>query len=214
MRIVILVLAVLAALRCEAILIRADRDDAEYVELATRYPSAILFAPGVEAVVIAPRWLLVSSAASATLKEGANVQAIFRNPEADLALVFLREPVRTEPAPIHRESDELDEAIRIVGHGGDRQKRAAINTIDRVAGGTFGARIKPLDDASDLQGTATEGEKGAPAFVEMNGRIEVAGLYTSTAGDWQTFVRLSHYASWIDDTMLAAAMAESRRITR
>jgi secreted trypsin-like serine protease len=61
MRSILLVAALFAALPSAAILIRADRDDAEYVELASRYPSAIEIAPGLEGVLIAPRWVLTSA---------------------------------------------------------------------------------------------------------------------------------------------------------
>jgi hypothetical protein len=38
MRNILLAAALLAALPAQSLLIRPDRDDAEYVELATRYP--------------------------------------------------------------------------------------------------------------------------------------------------------------------------------
>ena len=211
MRIVLVMLALLAALPIQAVQIRADRDDDEYLELATHYPSALLAAAAVEGVVIAPRWILVSAHASPALKEAGAIQAIYRHPDADLALLFLREAVAHEPAPVRRNGDEMAKGIVLVGHGGDGRARAAINTVDRLGESTFGVRIKPLEDASDLQGAATDAERGAPAFIENGGRIEVAGLYTSTAAEWQTFVRLSHYASWIDDTMFRAAVEETRR---
>src|ERR1043165_6577920 len=58
MRSIALLAALLAAVPAQAILVRADRDDTEYVELATRYPSSIALAPGIEGVLIAPRWVL------------------------------------------------------------------------------------------------------------------------------------------------------------
>src|SRR5678816_2640486 len=70
MRSILLVAALFCALPASAILIRADRDDAEYLELATRYPAAIEIAPGLEGVLIAPRWVL-TSAQCAMLLQGA-----------------------------------------------------------------------------------------------------------------------------------------------
>jgi hypothetical protein len=221
MRLGLLLLSILTALPAHAILIRGDRDDAEYLELATRYPSSILLAPGIEAVVIAPRWLLASAAAARGLKER-SVQAVYPHPQADLALILLREPTAAEPTPVYRGENEQGMGIAVAGHGetgviggpsrsSDGRKRAAINTIDRVDAATFAARIGPADDAPDLQGVATESERGAPAFVEIEGRIEVAGLRTrDSSPGWQDFVRLSHYVSWIDETMFRAAVEETR----
>jgi hypothetical protein len=53
-----------------AILIRPDRDDAEYLELATRYPSSIpLGAPDGEGTLIAPRWVLTAAHMAKALQE-------------------------------------------------------------------------------------------------------------------------------------------------
>src|SRR5690606_35503812 len=104
------------SLAAAAILTRADRDDEEYLELATRYPAAVPLGPpaGIGAL-IAPRWILASArraealrAAKAPVKIAGRafaVQEVFVHPEAkpggeaDIALVFLREPVAGfEPA--------------------------------------------------------------------------------------------------------------------
>ena len=50
------------ALPAGAILIRPDRDDSEYLELATRYSSSVLLnAPDGEGVLIAPRYVLTAA---------------------------------------------------------------------------------------------------------------------------------------------------------
>ena len=52
--------AVLAAWPAAALHTRPDREDAEYRELASKYSSSIALAETAsEAVLIAPRWLLV-----------------------------------------------------------------------------------------------------------------------------------------------------------
>jgi hypothetical protein len=241
MRSILLLTCLLMAFPAEAILIRPDRDDAEYVELATRFPAAVLVAPGVEGVLFAPRWVL-TSAHSATMLLGAKLRPplviggkpnailqTFIHPEwkqgttADLALVLLRDPVTTiEPAQLSGERDEVDEVIFIVGHGetgrlgqsarsADGKKRAAINTIDRVMPATLAMRIKPADTASDLQGAAAANERGAPALAEVMGKPNVFGLYSADEGLWQVFVRVSTYTQWINETMFRGAVEEAAK---
>lgn len=181
---------------------RADRDDAEYLELASRYASAMALGSFGEGVLIAPRWILTSADVARAMREAQGtlrlrigsaqheVVAVFVRPgnEADIALVLLRDAVNdVEPTPIYRDSGEAGKAVVIVGEGAaarigseaithDGRKRAAINTIDRVDAGTLGMRLKGPEDASDLQGATGPGDEGAPAFVEEKGRLFVAGI--------------------------------------
>jgi hypothetical protein len=216
----ILALAALAtALRAFALLTRSDRDDTEYVELATRYPAAVRIAPAVEGALITPRWILTSARGASLLQMASlrpplhlggrpnAIEATFIHPDwrqgrdADIALVFLREPVSDiTPIALMRERDENEEIVFIVGHG-DGRRRAGINTVDRVADKTLGAQVKPLAEASDLQGAAAPGENGAPAFIERSGKAFLAGVFSGNEGDWQVFARVSTYADWIEETM-------------
>ena len=68
-RIFALAAAALAALPAPAVLIRADRDDAEYLELATRYGACTPLAFEGEGVLVAPRWVLTSSRVANGLRE-------------------------------------------------------------------------------------------------------------------------------------------------
>lgn len=191
------------ALPAAAILTRADRDDEEYRELATRYPAAVVL-PGGMGALVAPRWILTTAALAGALSPKASiaiggrsheVERAFPHPSRDtgVALVLLRAPVEgIEPAAAWRGDDEAGRTARIVGAGAtgrigaagakpDGRVRAAINTIDRVAAATFGMRLKGTEDASDLQGALAAGDAGAPAFVESGGRILVAGIALGTA---------------------------------
>ncbi len=239
------------ALPAAAILTRADRDDEEYRELATRYPAAVaLGSPAATGALVAPRWILTTAGAAQALRsiKGAvaiagqpnEVQEIFVHPdwkpggEADIALVFLRAPVAgVEPVPVYRQADEAGQAARIVGRGASGRiggparepagaLRAAINTVDRVAPRTLGLRLKGPEDASDLQGALAPDDLGAPAFFEMGGRILLGGIASRTeaanrdgsaarVGDWETYVRVSAFADWIDEAMAKAAVAEAAR---
>jgi trypsin len=141
-----LLAAALASPPAAALLIRPDRDDTEYLELATRYTSSVLLgAPdeppgsvawGGEGVLIAPRWVLTAAHMARALQEmkalprlafggrGHEIQAMFLHPDwtkgghSDVALILLKEPVRgIEPTPLYRGTDESGKTVVIVGHG-------------------------------------------------------------------------------------------------
>jgi hypothetical protein len=225
-----------------ALLIRPDRDDAEYLELATRYGSSLaLGAAGGEGVLIAPRWVLTAAHRARALQErkpaamlaiGARrhgIEAVFLHPDwkpggaSDIALVFLKEPVPgIEPTAPYRGSDEAGKGVVIVGGGPsarigeapaaqrrDGRRRAAINTVDRVTANTLEARIKPPDEASDLQGALVPAESGAPAYIEKPQGLFVAGIAQQTQGGWETYARVSVFVEWIEATMWQAAKKEA-----
>ena len=211
-----------AALWCSlpaaALLTRPDRDDAEYLELASRYPSAItLTAPGGEGVLVNPRWILTAAHRARALEPSKrpDVAAVFLHPgwkggaDNDVALVLLKEERRGIAAtPVYRGSEESGRTVIIAGHGGGR-KRAAINTVEAVTPLTLQVRVKPLDDASDLHGALTPEETGAPLFVEVDGTILVAGVAHGTSGGVETYARVSAFADWIEATMLEVAKKEA-----
>jgi Trypsin len=213
--------ALCCALPAAALLTRPDRDDAEYLELASRYPAAItLGAPGGEGVLLNPRWILTAAhrARALAAAKPAEVASVFVHPgwkggaDNDIGLVLLkREMPGVEPTPVYRFDDENGKTVVIAGHGGGR-KRASINTVDRVTPLTFGLRIKPLDDASDLQGALTATETGAPAFIEAGGNIRVAGIAHGSADGWETYARVSAFNPWIEATMLEVARKEAEEL--
>ena len=193
--------AALAALPATAVLMRADRDDAEYLELATRYRACVPLAHEGEGVLVASRWVLTSARVANGLRElkkalppitfagtEHEIQAIYS--EGGVGLVLLRKPV-TGVAPIllYRAGDESGKTVVFVGYGphgkigdaataADRKARAAINTIDRVTARAFALEVKAPDDASDLQGALAAGEDGAAAILETRDGLFVAGIAT------------------------------------
>jgi hypothetical protein len=127
----------LAAASANALLIRPDREDAEYLELASRYASAAaLNAPDGEGVLVASRWVLTAAHRAKALQQmkpapklqlagrAYEIQSYFLHPEwkegsGDIALLLLREPVKgIEPTPIYRANDENGKGLVVVGHGG------------------------------------------------------------------------------------------------
>jgi hypothetical protein len=205
-------IATCCALPAAAVLTRADRDDAEYLELASRYTSSLrLPAPGGEGVLIAPRWVLTSAERARALERSKGVKSI--HVRDAVGLVEMREPVRGRtPSLLHR-GELHGKTVIVVGHGGDGRGRAAINTVDRLSGSTFGLRLKPLDEASDLQGALTADETGAPAYFDTPEGIFVAGIhYASEGTDWTLFARASAYVDWVEAVMVAAERDEQEAL--
>jgi trypsin len=146
----LLVLA--AALPAQAILVRADRDDAEYLEMATKYASSVAIdvPGGGEGVLVQPRWILTSAQVAAALQamgrmpdvafEGrkysikeVRIYPTWRagTPSSDLALLYLDRAVRgVAPTPPYRADDEGGRAVVIVGHGETGKIGAATHTGD------------------------------------------------------------------------------------
>lgn len=136
-RLPVLLIAVFAALPAHSILIRADRDDEEYLELAGRYTSSVLLnAPAGEGVLIAPRWVLTAAHMAQALKDlktmpklefagrSYDIQSVHIHPDwkkggqSDIALLLLSKPVTgVEPTALYRGSDEGGKGVVIVGHG-------------------------------------------------------------------------------------------------
>lgn len=235
-----------------ALLIRPDRDDAEYLELATRYTSSVaLNAPDGEGVLIAPRWVLTAAHMAKAMQElkvaprisiggrQHEIESYFVHPDwkkgghSDIALILLKDAAgEVKPTPLYRASDEAGKGVVIVGSGytgkigerpskdrWDRKKRAAINTVERVTPRILGLKIKPPEEASDLQGAAAPGDSGGPAYIENDEGLFVAGIGYATddsnadgivgnAGDWELYVRVSAFVPWIEATMTGVARRE------
>ena len=216
----------MAAIPSQALQTRPDRDDAEYIELASRYRSAVKL-PSGEGVLIAPRWILTAPEPAQALRATGPASKVAiggREHEIetviasnDLALVLLKDAVSgVEPTPVYRESDESGKGLTIVGHGPagaiggaprvDGKARAGLNTVDGATSGTLQVGIKSGDDRSDLQGALTPAEIGAPAYlVTDDGRIHLVGIARSTDGKREVYTRVSARVGWIESAMWEAA---------
>jgi hypothetical protein len=223
------------ALPAAALLTRADRADAEYLELATSHDSCVRLATAGEGVLIAPRWVLTAASVARALQamhplpalmiggQSHAIASVHAHPE-HLGLVLLEEPVRdVAPAAIHRDEAGLGRGVVVAGHGptgamggpariAAGRRRAAINTVERVEEHAFELEIKAGDARSDLQGALTGEEIGAPAYVRAGEATSVAGILTATDGRRERFVRLSARARWIDETMLDVALREAAKV--
>jgi len=146
-------------------------------------------------------------------------------PSSDLALVYLKRSVRgVAPTALYKADDEGGQAVVIAGHGPtgriggaatttDGKARAAINTVDRVSPKVLTLLVKKPDEASDLQGALSPGERGGPAFIQRKENLFVAGIAigpdTSDANA-QLYTRVSAFAPWIEAAILEAAKEELR----
>lgn len=228
--------AAASALPAPAIVIRADRDDAEYLEMASKYTSsaAIAIPGGGEGVLIAPRWVLTSAQVGSALRamkampalsfdgrpydiEDVLVYPLWRagTPSSDIALVYLTKAVRgVKPTPLYKASDEGGQAVVIVGHGAaDGKARAGINTVDRVSPKVLTLLVKKPDEASDLQGSLSPGDRGGPAYIQEKDDLFVAGIAIGpdpSDGTSQLYTRVSAFVPWIEKALDKAAKDELR----
>lgn len=120
-----------------AILIRADRDDAEYLELANKYAPSVALPDG-EGVLVAPRWILTAGHVARAMQEmkalpkipiggrDYEIQSLRIHPDwtksypaADIALIYLKRavPEDLQPAGLYRGKDEGGKTVVIIGHG-------------------------------------------------------------------------------------------------
>ena len=120
-----------------AILIRPDRSDAQYLELAEKFPASCLIGiPDGEGTLIAPQWILTAAHIAVEVfkaspparpefaGKGYDIDQVVINPfwrkggPHDLALLKLNKPVEgVAPIPIYRGKDEVGQIATIVGHG-------------------------------------------------------------------------------------------------
>jgi secreted trypsin-like serine protease len=205
-----------------AVVIRPDRDDSEYLELASRYTSSVpLNAPAGEGILVASRWVLTSAGIGKSVRDmkprpkvaGVEVEEV--HVRGDIALLQLKAVPRDLPVTaLYRGRDEAGLTVAIVGHGNtDGKKRAAINTVDRVETARLQIQVKVGEERSDLQGALVPGDLGAPAIAETADGFRVVGIATSVAVDgWETYARVSSFAAWIDETMLALERKDADKL--
>jgi secreted trypsin-like serine protease len=134
-----------------ALLIRPDREDSEYLEMATKYVSSVaLDVPGGgEGVLIHERWVLTSARVGAALKamktrppvkigtRDIKITDVYVHPawrpganSGDIALVYLASAAKVEPTLLHRADDEAGKSLVIVGHGDTGRIGAKATTQD------------------------------------------------------------------------------------
>ncbi|MGH7858455.1 MAG: trypsin-like serine protease [Candidatus Binatia bacterium] len=186
-----------------AIIVRHDRDDAAYRQLAVGSPTpCAMNLPGGEGTLISPRWIATAAHVARHLKVrgtvrcGAAAYSISRvetfpdgtEGRDDLALVQVAEPVAgSAPVPLYRGRDELGATMTFLGRGrfgtgvagpatSDGVLRGATNVVERVHERLLIFRFDAPPAGTDLEGISGPGDSGGPALLQVDGRVYLAGI--------------------------------------
>ena len=170
----------------EAIIIRHDVDDSQYVQDEGSYPAVFDFFEqrGGVGTLIAPQWALTAAHVAQDIPDGHpisiggetyNVTQVVLHPTwqsesfVDIGLVQLDRPVvDVTPFPVYEQDDERGKIVTVVGRGDtgtgltgpttpDHQLRSATNRIERVEGDILVFRF---DAPTDENVTPLEGISG------------------------------------------------------
>jgi CubicO group peptidase (beta-lactamase class C family) len=154
-----------------AIIIRHDRDDADYRKLGERYRDACVDVAGATGTLVAPRWVLTAGHVVGKLLPGQpeydnsvlpvakiggrdyGIDKIVRHPyrantgiSNDIALVRLAEPVKgIKPTRLYRAKDEVGKVITIVGRGTTGNGKDGAKGIDMILRGA-NDRVETADE--------------------------------------------------------------------
>lgn len=211
------------------IVIRHDRDEALYRDMAAQYPMVCRVGQGM-GTLIDSLWVLTAGhVAEMQAREAIDVRFGDRtiavtdivvhpnyavpNEHRDLALLKLARPVTDIPiARLYRESNELHQQITFVGDGrfgdgqrgpskGDRIMRAAHNTVDSVKPGWIVFHFDAPPDGDSLEGISGPGDSGGPAILWRNGMPFIIGVSAYNDGDPECFYGTNEYYSRVSDEL-------------
>ena len=207
-RVAILLAVVVAAgvlASSEAMIIRHDRDEADYRQLGLQYPAVGKISPDGTGTLIAPRWVLTAAHVAKMFRRRQGevsfggrsypVEASFIHPDwkghgdvADIALLRLAEPVRgIEAVGLNEKRDEAGKPVVFVGYGDfgtgktgavkmDGILRGATNQVAEVQERAIFFTFNDPADATRLEGISGPGDSGGPALVERKGRLWTLGV--------------------------------------
>ena len=205
-------LVLISANPAQAIIVRHDVDDAEYLQPEGAYPAVfdVFEKRGSVATLFAPNWALTTGHVGQDIKPGHettiagqlySVQQVILHPKwatanREMALIQLDRPVQNvEPIPLYETSDEQGKIVTLVGRGdsgtgltgpttADHKLRTATNRVERVEGDMLVFRFDAPEDenTTPLEGISGPGDSGGPALIENFGVSKLAGLSVASSG--------------------------------
>lgn len=145
----------------------------------------------------------------------------------DIALVrFEQAVVSVDPLPIYRDTGELDAVVTLVGRGttatglegeGGGTTDGLLRRANNVVSGVEEHFIEIYFESPDepgvlpLEGVGAAGDSGCPAFIDVDGVPQIAGLNSfgdfdagggvALYGSWDYQTRVSTYLAWIDEVI-------------
>lgn len=205
-------LALVTANPAQAIIVRHDVDDAEFLQAEGAYPAVfdVFEKRGGVATLVAPNWAITAGHVGKDIKPGHettiagqlySVQQVVLHPKwaaanREMALFQLDRPVQNvEPIRLYDTSDEQGKIVTFVGRGDsgtgltgpvttDHKLRAATNRIERVEGDMLVFRFDAPGDenTTPLEGVSGPGDSGGPALIDSSGVTKLAGLSVASSG--------------------------------
>lgn len=193
-------------IKSRAIVIRHDKPDRKYQELATKYAASIVYFDGCVGTIVAPRWIItakhcfegLTDELSDPLKlESLLVEHLGRkyparkvifHPQADIALVeLLFSPEDARSVKLYPKQDEKGMIVTFIGNGGfgngemgltkyDQIKRAAINKVEKVDQSWIYFNFDRPPKALELEGISGPGDSGGPALIEQDNEVFILGV--------------------------------------
>ncbi len=208
-----------------AIVLRHDRDDARYRDLAADYPMVCKVGGGM-GTLITPTWVVTAAHVAEQMVSEVRfgdlvvpVDRTFLHPDyamegkhRDIALIRLASPVTgIVPAQLYAWDDELGQRVVFVGDGwtgtgltgpskGERIYRAARNQVSEVLPGWVNFIFDAPPEGDDLEGISGPGDSGGPALVEREGTLYVIGVSAyNDGGELCTYGTKEHYGRVSDE---------------
>lgn len=193
-----------------AIVIRHDKDETKYRELASEFPAAVTLKPDGAGVLIDPSWVLTAAHVAKYIAyespkveiagKTIGVTEVLIHPKwnrmpHDVALLKLAEPVKdVAPALLYSADDEVGKTVTFVGNGDfgtgltgpktmDKTRRAATNVVDRADEQWIYFDFDQGDEATELEGVSGPGDSGGPALAVVDGKLYTLGVSVFANGD-------------------------------
>ncbi len=208
----ILSLGWLIASSAEAIVIRHDVEDKQYLVLGEKYAQSVAYIGGCAATLVDVNWVLTAAHCLKGKEHSLfyvkhndaqyRLENIFIHPQFnrkndeiyDIALVQLKDPIETgEPAQLYQDYNENGQAVIFVGRGtygngkdglirDDYKQRGATNTVDMVNEHVIGFTFNAPPKSTLLEGISSRGDSGGPAFIESADNLYVIGVSSYQEG--------------------------------